>query len=39
MIVFGDQASRWIGGGHLLIGYAALGVLLAVRPGLVVPKD
>jgi hypothetical protein len=39
MIVFGDQASRWVGGGHLLIGYATLGVLLAVRPGLVVPKD
>jgi hypothetical protein len=35
MIIFGDGASRWVGGGHLLIGYATLGVLLALRPGLV----
>jgi hypothetical protein len=39
MILFGDQASRWVGGTHLLIGYATLGVLLALRPHLVVPKD
>ncbi|GAB2644623.1 hypothetical protein [Kribbella swartbergensis] len=39
MIVFGDQASRWVGGTHLLIGYATLGLLLALRPHLVVPKD
>ena len=38
MIVFGDQASRWVGGGHLLIGYATLGILLALRPHLAVPK-
>jgi hypothetical protein len=35
MVVFGDAASRWVGGGHLLIGYATLGVLLALRPDLV----
>jgi hypothetical protein len=39
MIVFGDAASRWVGGGHLLIGYAALGVLLALRPDLVAPQE
>jgi hypothetical protein len=39
MIVFGDAASRWVGGGHLLIGYATLGVLLALKPHLVVPKN
>ncbi|MEU4290411.1 hypothetical protein AB0E63_19485 [Kribbella sp. NPDC026596] len=38
MVVFGDGASRWIGGTHLLIGYATLGVLLALRPHLVLPK-
>ncbi|GIH80884.1 hypothetical protein [Planobispora longispora] len=37
--VFGDDVSRWVGGGHLLIGYATLGVLLALRPGLVLPRD
>jgi hypothetical protein len=31
-ILFGDAVARWVGGGHLLIGYATLGVLLAVRP-------
>ncbi|TDD16025.1 hypothetical protein E1218_30540 [Kribbella turkmenica] len=39
MIVFGDQASRWVGGSHLLIGYTTLGVLLALKPHLVLPKD
>jgi hypothetical protein len=39
MVIFGDQASRWIGGTHLLIGYATLGVLLALKPHLVTPKD
>ncbi len=38
-IVFGDAAARWVGGGHLLIGYATLGLLLALRPGLVFAKD
>ncbi|WP_188192127.1 hypothetical protein [Nonomuraea sp. SYSU D8015] len=38
-IMFGEGASRWVGGGHLLIGYATLGLLLALRPGLVLPRD
>ncbi|WP_344172151.1 hypothetical protein [Kribbella lupini] len=38
-VVFGDAAARWVGGGHLLIGYATLGVLLALRPDLVVAKE
>ncbi|MEV8371604.1 hypothetical protein AB0P21_02655 [Kribbella sp. NPDC056861] len=38
VIVFGDSAARWVGGGHLLIGYATLGVLLARRPDLVISK-
>jgi hypothetical protein len=33
-IIFGDPASNYIGGSHLLIGYAALGALLALRPQL-----
>jgi hypothetical protein len=37
--VFGDGASRWVGGTHLLIGYAALGLLLARRPGLVIDRE
>ncbi|MGW7685349.1 hypothetical protein ACWGID_31705 [Kribbella sp. NPDC054772] len=35
LFLFGDGVARWVGGFHLLIGYAALGVLLAVRPELV----
>ncbi len=38
-ILLGTEASRWVGGTHLLIGYATLGILLARRPDLVVPKD
>ncbi len=33
-LVFGDDVARWVGGAHLLIGYAALGALLARRPEL-----
>ena len=33
-IVFGEQASRWVGGTHLIIGYATLGALLTWRPQL-----
>ncbi|WP_214409013.1 hypothetical protein [Sphaerisporangium fuscum] len=36
-LLLGDEPSRWVGGGHLLIGYAALGVLLARRPELTLP--
>ncbi|MEV4398636.1 hypothetical protein [Nonomuraea sp. NPDC049607] len=33
-ILFGDSVSNWVGGFHLVIGYATLGALLALRPGL-----
>ena len=33
-LVFGEPVSSWIGGTHLLIGYAALGLILARRPEL-----
>lgn len=33
-LVLGDGVARWVGGAHLLIGYAALGLLLARRPEL-----
>jgi hypothetical protein len=39
VIIFGDAAARWVGGGHLLIGYATLGVLLALRPDLVTSEQ
>ncbi|MGI5285738.1 hypothetical protein ACQEVF_20700 [Nonomuraea polychroma] len=38
-ILVGEDGSRWVGGGHLILGYATLGVLLALRPGLVIPRD
>ncbi|MGP3962007.1 hypothetical protein ACTWPT_39070 [Nonomuraea sp. 3N208] len=38
-ILVGEDASRWVGGGHLLLGYATLGVLLALRPALIIPRD
>ncbi|MFC4062324.1 hypothetical protein ACFOWE_28825 [Planomonospora corallina] len=38
LAIFGDGVSRWVGGGHLLVGYAALGVLLARRPELTAPR-
>ncbi|GAA3236604.1 hypothetical protein [Nonomuraea helvata] len=31
-ILVGEQLAQLIGGGHLVIGYATLGVLLALRP-------
>jgi hypothetical protein len=33
-LLLGDGVARWVGGTHLLVGYAALGVLLARRPEL-----
>ncbi|MER6510971.1 hypothetical protein ABT158_29410 [Nonomuraea sp. NPDC001636] len=33
-IVFGESISNWIGGFHLIVGYATLGALLALRPSL-----
>ncbi|TQS26673.1 hypothetical protein [Microbispora sp. KK1-11] len=37
-VLVGDAASRWVGGGHLLVGYTVLGLLLALRPGDVLPE-
>jgi hypothetical protein len=34
MAVFGVTAGRYVGVGHLLIGYVALGLILALRPHL-----
>ncbi|MEV5961302.1 hypothetical protein AB0L70_06025 [Kribbella sp. NPDC051952] len=39
MVILGDDVARWVGGGHLLIGYATVGVLLALKPHLVVPTN
>ncbi|TYC19458.1 hypothetical protein FXF52_36525 [Micromonospora sp. MP36] len=36
-VIFGEPLSNWIGGGHLLLGYATLGVILALRPELTGP--
>jgi hypothetical protein len=33
-ILIGDPVASWVGGAHLLVGYALLGVILARRPGL-----
>jgi hypothetical protein len=33
-VILGDGVARWVGATHLLIGYAALGLLLARRPEL-----
>jgi hypothetical protein len=38
-ILIGDSVARWVGGFHLLIGYATLGILLARHPRLVLPQD
>ncbi|MFU8876243.1 hypothetical protein [Micromonospora sp. SL4-19] len=38
-VIFGPPLSNWIGGGHLLLGYAALGVILALRPELTGAQD
>lgn len=38
-IVLGEDGATWVGGGHLVIGYATLGVLLALRPHLVLQQD
>ncbi|WP_182902734.1 hypothetical protein [Microbispora sp. H10830] len=37
-VLVGDAASRWVGGGHLLVGYTMLGLLLALRPEDVLPE-
>ncbi|WP_214318836.1 hypothetical protein [Nonomuraea sediminis] len=37
-LLLGDSVSNWVGGLHLIVGYAALGVLMAVRPELAVER-
>ncbi|MEV0231779.1 hypothetical protein [Nonomuraea sp. NPDC050786] len=37
-ILAGEWLAQWIGGGHLVIGYAMLGVLLARRPAQVIAR-
>jgi hypothetical protein len=37
-VILGDHVSRWVGATHLVIGYAVLGLLLARRPGLLLPR-
>ncbi|MEV0196029.1 hypothetical protein [Nonomuraea sp. NPDC050691] len=32
-LLAGEDLSRWVGAGHLVVGYAALGLMLATRPG------
>ncbi|GAA0729021.1 hypothetical protein Drose_11545 [Dactylosporangium roseum] len=34
-VILGDPVASWVGGAHLIIGYATLGVILALRPQLV----
>ncbi len=38
-IILGEDAGAPVGGAHLLVGYATLGVLLALRPHLVLARD
>ncbi|GAA4722027.1 hypothetical protein [Phytohabitans rumicis] len=38
-IALGDTAGQWVGAGHLLIGYAVLGLILARRPALTDVRD
>jgi hypothetical protein len=37
--ILGDGVARWVGATHLLVGYAALGLLLARRPELTGATD
>jgi hypothetical protein len=37
--VFGEAAVRWVGFGHLVVGYATLGLILALRPQLTDARD
>jgi hypothetical protein len=32
LMLFGEGVSNWVGGIHLIVGYATLGALLALRP-------
>ncbi|KAB8187638.1 hypothetical protein [Microbispora catharanthi] len=37
-VLLGGGAPRWVGGGHLFVGYTMLGLLLALRPEDVLPE-
>lgn len=37
-LLVGSPVSDWVGGGHLLVGYAVLGLILARRTELVLPR-
>jgi hypothetical protein len=37
--IFGAEIARFVGAGHLLIGYVTLGVILALRPHLTGARD
>ncbi|MET7328861.1 hypothetical protein [Nonomuraea sp. NPDC005650] len=38
-LLVGEQLARWVGGSHLVIGYAALGLLMALRPAAVISRS
>jgi hypothetical protein len=38
-LILGEPVSSWVGGAHLLVGYATLGALLALRPELTGATD
>jgi hypothetical protein len=38
-VIFGSEIARFVGAGHLLIGYVALGLILALRPHLTGARD
>lgn len=37
-VIIGEPVSNWVGGSHLLIGYTVLGLILARRTELVLPR-
>jgi hypothetical protein len=39
MAVVGETASSYVSAGHLLLGYAVLGLILATRPDLTLPRS
>ena len=38
-VIFGSEIARFVGAGHLLIGYVALGLILTLRPHLTGARD
>ncbi len=37
-VILGEPFSNWVGGGHLLVGYGILGLIVARRTALVLPR-